>query len=158
MLSSDAIAAAVKAEIERQQKALVYDELSEDELEKVIESLSKKLEMAKAALEKAGKGAAPAAPAMVAPKKAEGGWPELPWGVAGAQDAAAITAYIEKSMSERQGLERRLASRAVSIRETRVSRSPSTYHGTRRVQSCRPLTGSRGFRSSLAEVRNTLRR
>ena len=37
---------------------------------------------------------------MVA-KKAEGSWPDLPWGVAGKQDAKKIADYITKNMQER---------------------------------------------------------
>ena len=49
-LSPDAIAAAVKAEIERQQRTVVYDELSTEELQRVVEQLTAKLNMCTSAL------------------------------------------------------------------------------------------------------------
>jgi len=92
------IAAAVQAEIERQQTDVVYDNLSVSELEEVVAHLTSRLELCKEAL--AAKTGVKEEVKMVA-KKAEGEWPDLPWGVAGKQDAAAITAYLEKSMQER---------------------------------------------------------
>ena len=57
-LSPDAIAAAVKAEIERQQQTVVYDELSTEELQRVVAQLTAKLDMCTSAL--ASRGAASA--------------------------------------------------------------------------------------------------
>ena len=55
-LNQEAIAAAVKAEIERQQKEVVYEDLSVDELNKVCEQLTAKLDLVKAAVAKKGGG------------------------------------------------------------------------------------------------------
>jgi len=93
-LDVNAIAAAVQQEIARQQDATHYDDLSKDELEALVKTLGERLDLAKAAL------TAKDAPALKA-QKVEGNWPDLPWGVAGKQDAAKIKAYIEKNMQER---------------------------------------------------------
>ena len=76
-----AITEAVKTEIERQQAAVDYDALSAEELEKVIANLHGRLTLCQnAAAARAGGGAKKKeGPKMVA-KKAEGSWPELPWG------------------------------------------------------------------------------
>lgn len=97
-LDGAAIAAAVKAEIERQQAAVVYDDLSVDELQKVVAQLTSKLDLCKTALTKRGGKAEPAA---LKAAKVVGSWPDLPWGVAGKQDAKKIHDYIEKTMQER---------------------------------------------------------
>ena len=86
-MDASKIADAVKAEIERQQANVDYDAMGADELEKVMAALQSRLALCKAAVEKRGL-AAPdvtdAAPKKEAPKmvakKAEGTWPELPWG------------------------------------------------------------------------------
>ena len=72
-----AITAAVQKEIERQQSVVNYDELSTEELNASITSLTAKLELCKAALQK--KDGTLAAPKLVA-AKATGSWPDLPWG------------------------------------------------------------------------------
>ena len=92
MLDPTGIANVVKAEIERQQAILDYDSLGTEELERVVEALQSRLALCKATVAaRAEAGAAPAdvtdaeappkkeAPKMVA-TKAEGTWPELPWG------------------------------------------------------------------------------
>ena len=98
MVDSAAIAAAVKAEIERQQN-VNYDELSQQELERVVEQLQSKLALCKDVLAKRG-GAKPE-PAALKAEKVTGSWPELPWGPAGKQDAEKIKAYIEDQMQKR---------------------------------------------------------
>jgi 5-methyltetrahydrofolate--homocysteine methyltransferase len=79
-----------------------YDALSEEELTQVIESLTKKLALCKATAEARGVagGAPKAAPKKVA-QKVEGNWPDLPWGLAGKQDAKKIHDYLTKCMKER---------------------------------------------------------
>jgi len=99
-LNQEAIAAAVAKEIERQQKEVVYEDLSVDELNKVCEQLTAKLEMVKAAAAKKG-GKAEAAAMKARKVDSSAKFPELPWGVAGKQDAEKIRAYIEKTMQER---------------------------------------------------------
>ena len=107
IMDHDAIASVVKAEIERQQAAVDYNALSVEELEKVVQHLQSRLELSKAVIAKRAatvgtevgavananaeaSDASPAAegdepppkkdaPKLVA-KKAEGNWPELPWG------------------------------------------------------------------------------
>jgi len=99
MVDSAAIAAAVKAEIDRQQAAVEYDSLSTEALTEVVTSLESKLELLKAAV--AARGAPKKeAPALKA-QKVTGSWPDLPWGVAGKQDADKIAKYIEDTMKER---------------------------------------------------------
>ena len=51
-LDSKAIEAAVKAEIERQQQAVVYDDLSVEELQRVVDQLTAKLGLCQEALAK----------------------------------------------------------------------------------------------------------
>lgn len=75
-LNQEAIAAAVAKEIERQQKEVVYEDLSVDELNNVCAQLTAKLELVKAAMDKKGG----AAEAPMKARKAEGNFPELPWG------------------------------------------------------------------------------
>ena len=75
-LDASAVAAAVAKEIERQQAAVVYDDLSVDDLSKVVAQLQSKLELCKEALTKRGADAGPARKAV----KSEGTWPERPWG------------------------------------------------------------------------------
>ena len=99
-MDANAIAEAIKVEVERQQANVDYDAMSVADLEAVIASLEGRLTLCKAAASKRGAGDAPAkkeAPKKVA-AKSEGTWPELPWGVAGKQDAKAISDYITKSM------------------------------------------------------------
>ena len=74
-LNQEAIAAAVKKEIERQQAAVVYEDLSVDELTAVVSQLGAKLDQCKTALAKRSGGG----PAMKA-EKSTGSFPELPWG------------------------------------------------------------------------------
>ena len=60
--------------------------------------------MAQDALSKREGGAAEAAkpePPALKATKVEGTWPDLPWGVAGKQDADKIKAYIEEQMQKR---------------------------------------------------------
>ena len=98
-----AIAAAIQKEIERQQEAVVYDDLSVDELEKVVQQLSTKLDLCKGALEKRGAGGAKKPePAALKAKKVEGTFADLPWTKPdGTQDAEKITAYITEQMQKR---------------------------------------------------------
>jgi hypothetical protein len=77
-LDPNAIAAAVKAEIEKQQAAVNYDDLSEADLQAIVGQLTSKLELCKSALA-AKSGGAAAAPAMKA-AKSTGTYPDLPWG------------------------------------------------------------------------------
>jgi hypothetical protein len=78
-LNQEAIAAAVAKEIERQQKEVVYEDLSVDELNKVCEQLTAKLEMVKAAAAKKG-GKAEAAAMKARKVDSSAKFPELPWG------------------------------------------------------------------------------
>ena len=112
MLDLSAIANSVKAEVERQQVGLDYDALTEVELQRVIANLESRLDLCKNAIASRSAAvpataeadvdapAAKEAPKMVA-KKSEGNWPDLPWGVAGKQDAQKIHDYLEKNMQER---------------------------------------------------------
>lgn len=76
-LSAAALAEIVQKEIEKQQAAVCYDDLSEEELNKVIAQLNSKLELCQAALSaRSGK---PEVKALKA-KKVEATFPELPWG------------------------------------------------------------------------------
>lgn len=95
MINTDAVADAVKKEIERQQNDVVYDDLTAAELEAVVASLNEKLELAQTAL------AAKAEPEARKAEKVTGSFPDLPWGVAGKQDAEKIRAYLTKNMQER---------------------------------------------------------
>ena len=70
-LDPSAIASAVQKEIERQQAAVVYDDLSADELEKVVAQLTEKLSMCQEALAKRGGDGAAAAKAPPARKAAK---------------------------------------------------------------------------------------
>ena len=96
-IDQSAIAAAVQAEIERQQASVNYDEMEAVELQRVVEQLSSKLALCQDALAKKVK---PEVAALKA-EKATGTWPELPWGPAGKQDADKIKAYIEEQMLKR---------------------------------------------------------
>ena len=96
-IDQSAIAAAVQAEIERQQASVNYDEMEAVELQRVVEQLSSKLALCQEALAKKAK---PEVAALKA-EKATGTWPELPWGPAGKQDADKIKAYIEEQMLKR---------------------------------------------------------
>ena len=87
--------------------------MSVEQLTATVEALQSRLDLTKSVAEKrssgeasvdvsdpaAAEGAKKAAPKMVA-AKAEGTWAELPWGVAGKQDAQKIHDYITKNMSE----------------------------------------------------------
>jgi 5-methyltetrahydrofolate--homocysteine methyltransferase len=97
-VNSAAIAEAVKKEIERQQAAVVYEDLSVDELTAVVSQLSSKLDQCKAALAKRSGGGEAAAPKAAPPA---GKFPELPWGPAGKQDAEKIRAYVTEQMMKR---------------------------------------------------------
>ena len=77
-MDAAAIAKAVQTEIERQQTDVVYNDLSVDELEGVVQHLSARLELCKEALAAKTGGKKPEVAALVA-KKSEGSWPELPW-------------------------------------------------------------------------------
>ena len=75
-LNPEAIAAAVKAEIQRQQESVVYEDLSVDQLNDVVAQLSTKLDLCKEAMtKKSGGGAAKKAAAASGQS-----FPELPWG------------------------------------------------------------------------------
>ena len=100
-LDPSAIASAVQKEIERQQAAVVYDDLSADELEKVVAQLTEKLSMCKEALAKRGGDGAAAPVAARKAEKSTGKFPDLPWGVAGKQDAQKIHDYISENMQKR---------------------------------------------------------
>ncbi|EOD39064.1 hypothetical protein EMIHUDRAFT_423073 [Emiliania huxleyi CCMP1516] len=92
-MDSASLSAAVTAEIERQQAAINYDELSLDELKVVVASLVERLELAKAALTSKMD-----TPKLVA-AKVEGTFPDLPWG--SPVDAEMVRSYLEKNMQER---------------------------------------------------------
>ena len=98
VLDSKAIEAAVKAEIERQQQAVVYDDLSVEELQRVVDQLTAKLGLCQEAL---AKRKAPEVAALKA-TKVVGTWADLPWtGADGKQDAEKIRSYIEDQMQKR---------------------------------------------------------
>jgi len=92
-MDSASLSAAVTAEIERQQAAINYDELSLDELKVVVASLVERLELAKAALTSKMD-----TPKLVA-AKVEETFPDLPWG--SPVDAEMVRSYLEKNMQER---------------------------------------------------------
>ena len=95
-LDHAAIAAAVKAEIERQQEAVDYEAMDAADLMRIIEQLTKKIEVVKAAVAK--KAGAPAKKA----EKSTGKFPDLPFtGPDGKQDAEKIKAYMTEEMSRR---------------------------------------------------------
>ena len=105
-LNPEAIAAAVKAEIQRQQESVVYEDLSVDQLNDVIEQLSTKLNLCKAAMaNKVGKQAPSIATGAGADNVAAGEtktFPDLPWTRPdGTQDAAKIKAYMTEQMTQR---------------------------------------------------------
>ena len=77
-MDAAAIAKAVQTEIERQQTDVVYNDLSVEELEGVVQHLSARLELCKEALATKQGGKKPEVAALVA-KKSEGSWPDLPW-------------------------------------------------------------------------------
>ena len=102
-LSPDAIAAAVKAEIERQQQTVVYDELSTEELQRVVAQLTAKLDMCMSALASRGAASAKAdEPKPAEALKGKSKFAPLPFEKPdGTQDADAIKDYLTKTMSER---------------------------------------------------------
>ena len=84
MFSVEALAEVIRTEISNQESNVDYDAMSEAELESLIEKLENKAVACKAAMAKKAADGAEApkkkeAPKMVA-KKAEGEWPDLPWG------------------------------------------------------------------------------
>ena len=77
-MDAAAIAKAVQTEIERQQTDVVYNELSVEELEGVVQHLTTRLELCKEALATKQGDKKPEPKALKA-KKSEGTWPDLPW-------------------------------------------------------------------------------
>ena len=76
-MDAAAITKAVQTEIERQQTDVVYNDLSVEELEGVVEHLTARLELCKEALTAKGGGKKPEVKLVA--KKTEGTWPDLPW-------------------------------------------------------------------------------
>jgi 5-methyltetrahydrofolate--homocysteine methyltransferase len=101
-MDAAAIAKAVQTEIERQQTDVVYNDLSVEELEGVVQHLSARLELCKEALATKQGGKKPEVAALVA-KKSVGSWPDLPWTdpKTGKQDAQKIHDYIVAQCKER---------------------------------------------------------
>ena len=79
-IDAAAIAKAVQSEIERQQKQVVYEDLSAEELEGVVAHLTERLALCKDALAAKTSSDAKAEPAALKATKVTGTWPELPWG------------------------------------------------------------------------------
>ena len=76
-MDAAAIAKAVQSEIERQQADVVYNDLSVEELEGVVQHLTARLELCKEAL--AAKQGEKKPEAKKVAQKSEGTWPDLPW-------------------------------------------------------------------------------
>ena len=76
-MDAAAIAKAVQSEIERQQADVVYNDLSVEELEGVVQHLTTRLELCKEAL--AAKQGEKKPEAKKVAQKSEGTWPDLPW-------------------------------------------------------------------------------
>ena len=102
-LNTAALAAAVKAEIERQQQDVDYDAMSSDDLANIVKQLTEKLEACKTAISKKEANSSNAqVPKAVAAKSTGSKFPDLPFTKPdGTQDADKIKAYMTEEMSRR---------------------------------------------------------